>query len=66
MKYKVYKVSDNMYSLTVDAKSEEEAEEIAEKQIESSDWILCSGKQQNEILKEYTELLDETELSDDN
>lgn len=65
MKYKVYKVSDNMYSLTIDAKSEEEAEEIAEKQIESSDWMLC-GKQQDEILKEYTELLDETELSDDN
>ncbi len=58
MKYKVFKVVEEIHYLIVDADSEENAEKLAEEQINSVDWLFC-GKQNNEILNGQTELQDD-------
>lgn len=60
MKHKVYKIVEEIHSIEIEANSKEEAEEIADEKINSSDWIF-SHSQDEKILYGETE-----QLSNDN
>ena len=44
MKHKVYKIVEEIHSIEIEANSKEEAEEIADEKINSSDWIFSHSQ----------------------
>jgi len=59
MKYKVFKVVEEIHCIEIEANSASEAEAIADKKISSVDWKIAT-------FKEERVLYGQTEFSDDN
>jgi hypothetical protein len=59
MKYKVLKLTREVHSIIIEADSEEEAEILADEEINSADWVFDHSSEQDIMYGDTEEVLDD-------